>query len=123
MEAEMEKKKEKFIRYMPKGYMYILKCSNDTYYTGSTKDLERRLMQHQNGEGANYTRKHLPVELVYFEEFQRIDQAFYREKQIQNWSQKKKEALIKGEIDSLHKLAVCMNKTNSDNISFEDLLQ
>jgi predicted GIY-YIG superfamily endonuclease len=78
-----------------KGYMYILECSDGSYYTGSTNDLERRLAQHQNGEGANHTKKHLPVKLVYFEEFQRIDEAFYREKQVQGWSRKKKEALIK----------------------------
>ncbi len=88
-----------------KGYTYILKCSNDKYYTGSTIDLERRIAQHQAGEGANFTRKNLPVELVYYEEFQRIDQAFYREKQIQGWSRKKKEALIKGEHDKLPELS------------------
>ncbi len=58
---------------MSKGYMYILKCADESYYTGSTKDLELRFAQHQAGEGANHTRKRLPVELVYFEEFQRID--------------------------------------------------
>lgn len=84
-----------------KGYTYILKCSNNKYYTGSTIDLKRRLAQHQAGEGANFTRKNLPVELVYFEEFPRIDQAFYREKQIQGWSRAKKEALINGEHDKL----------------------
>lgn len=82
-------------------YMYILKCSNNTNYTGSTKDLERRLEQHQTGQGANYTKKHLPVELVYFEKFDRIDFAFYREKQVQNWSKKKKEALISGNLNEL----------------------
>jgi putative endonuclease len=80
-----------------KGYVYILLCSNGKYYTGSTIDLERRLIQHQNGEGSNFTKKYLPVELVYVEEFQRIDQAFYREKQIQGWNRLKKEALINGE--------------------------
>ena len=88
-----------------KGYMYILFCSNGQYYTGSTNNLERRLTEHQNGEGANFTRKHLPVELLYFEEFQRIDKAFYREKQIQGWSRKKKEALINGQTNELPKLA------------------
>jgi len=82
-----------------KGYMYILKCSNGAYYTGSTKYLEKRIQQHQNGEGSNYTRKHLPVELVYFEEFHRVDKAFYRGKQVQGWSRKKKEALISGQSD------------------------
>jgi putative endonuclease len=98
-----------------KGYMYILLCSNGHYYTGSTNDLERRLIEHQNGEGANFTRKHLPVELVYYEEFDRIDDAFYREKQVQGWSRKKKEALIKGETNTLHELSECRNKTNYRN--------
>ncbi|WP_288981403.1 GIY-YIG nuclease family protein [uncultured Flavobacterium sp.] len=77
-----------------KGYMYILLCANGSYYTGSTVDLERRLEQHQAGEGANHTKKHLPIELVYYEEYDRIDLAFNREKQVQGWSRKKKEALI-----------------------------
>jgi N-carbamoylputrescine amidase len=84
-----------------KGYMYILCCSDGSYYTGSTSDLESRIEQHQLGLGANFTRKHLPVKLVYFEEFDRIDDAFYREKQIQGWSRKKKEALINGRKDLL----------------------
>ncbi len=74
-----------------KGWMYILECADGSYYTGSTKDIELRLAQHQNGEGANHTSKHLPVKLVYYEEFDRIDEAFYREKQVQGWSRKKKE--------------------------------
>ena len=90
---------------MAKGYMYILECSNGTFYTGSTKDLAKRIEEHENGLGANYTKKHLPVKLVYYEEFDRIDEAFYREKQVQGWSRKKKEALICGEFSSLPKLA------------------
>ena len=90
---------------MAEGYMYILLCSNGQYYTGSTTNLERRLAQHKNGQGANFTRKHLPVELVYFEKFSRIDEAFYREKQVQGWSQKKKKALISGESYVLPKLS------------------
>ena len=82
---------------MSKGYMYILECSDSTYYTGSTKDLMRRLEQHQSGEGANYTAKRLPVKLLYYEVYDRIDNAFNREKQVQGWSRKKKEALINGD--------------------------
>jgi len=77
-----------------KGYMYILKCSDGSYYTGSTKDLKKRIVGHQSGNAANHTRKHQPVELIYYEEFDRIADAFYREKQVQGWSRKKKEALI-----------------------------
>ena len=88
-----------------KGYIYILECADGSYYTGSTTNLELRLQQHQSGEGANHTKKRLPVKLVYYEEFPRIDEAFYREKQVQGWSRKKKEALIRGETDKLPELA------------------
>ena len=76
------------------GYVYILKCADGSYYTGSTKDIDLRLKQHNAGLGANYTEKRLPLELVYFEKFQNINDAFNRDKQIQGWSRKKKEALI-----------------------------
>ena len=89
-----------------KGYMYILECTDGSYYTGSTNNLEFRFKQHQCGEGANHTKKRLPVKLVYFEEYERIDQAFYREKQVQGWSRKKKEALINGTPELLPKLAL-----------------
>ena len=101
---------------MIKGYMYILECAYGAYYTGSTKNLYLRLQQHENGEGANFTKKHLPVKLVYYEVFQRIDDAFYREKQIQGWSRKKKEVLINGFIDKLHELAMCKNETHFSNV-------
>lgn len=87
------------------GWLYILECADRTYYTGSTNDLDLRLLQHQNGEGANYTKKRLPVKLLYSEEYQRIDEAFFREKQIQGWSRKKKEALINGDYTLLSELA------------------
>jgi len=89
-----------------KGYTYILECNDGSYYTGSTIDLDYRLQQHQNGEGANYTRTRLPVKLVYYEEYQRIEDAFHREKQIQGWSRKKKQALINGAPELLPKLAI-----------------
>ena len=92
--------------------MYILKCANGQYYTGSTTNLFRRLAQHQRGEGANFTRKHLPVELVYYEEFDRIHKAYNRERQIHKWSHKKKEALIEGNIQKLKELAACRNETH-----------
>ncbi len=95
--------------------MYILECSDGTFYTGSTKDLERRINEHQgskeagtkikNEKGANYTKVRRPVKLVYYEEYERIDDAFYREKQVQNWSHEKKLALIEGQTELLPKLA------------------
>ena len=89
------------------GWMYILRCSDGSYYTGSTRDLEGRLYEHQNGLGAVFTKKRLPIKLVYCEEFERIDDAFYREKQ--GWSRAKKEALIQGQYDLLPKLAKTRN--------------
>lgn len=88
-----------------KGYVYILQCCDGSFYTGSTIDIERRMKEHQNGYGANYTRKRLPVRLIYLEEFTRIDEAFYREKQIQGWSRRKKRALIKENYDQLIELS------------------
>jgi putative endonuclease len=93
-------------------YMYILQCVDGSYYTGSTKNLPRRLWQHQNGLGANHTAKRLPVTLVYAEKFKRVADAFKREKQVQGWSRSKKEALIQKEWDQLHVLAECQNISN-----------
>lgn len=95
------------------GYTYILLCEGGFYYTGSTKYLEWRMVEHFGGLGANFTRKHPPEELVYCEEFDRIDHAFYREKQIQGWSRAKKEALIKGELGELADLSKCSNDSHS----------
>ena len=100
---------------MPKGFVYILECSDDSFYTGSTLDIEKRVQEHQDGKGANHTKKRLPVSLVFCQEFQRIDDAFYREKQIQGWSRKKKEALIKSDYNSLMKFSGCKNETHSKN--------
>ncbi|MCK8520017.1 GIY-YIG nuclease family protein [Aquimarina sp. D1M17] len=86
--------------------MYILQCCDGSYYTGSTKNLERRLQQHQEGKGANHTKKWLPVTLVYYELYDRIDTAFYREKQVQGWSRAKKEALLRGELEALPGLSM-----------------
>ena len=105
---------------MKKGYMYILECSDGSYYTESTTNLELRLQQHQSGEGANHTKKRLPVTLVYYEEYSRIDEAFYREKQVQGWSRKKKEALINGNSQLLPQLAVAYRDLKS-NGGFENI--
>lgn len=98
-----------------KGYMYILECADERYYTGSTNNLKRRLLQHRKGEGANFTCKYLPVKLVYCEVFDRIDKAFYREKQIQGWNRAKKRALIEGhngELPLLSKSYLSMATSN-----------
>ncbi len=93
--------------------MYILKCSDGSYYTGSTRNIEQRFYQHQVGKGGVYTQARLPVELVYLEEYLRVDEAFYREKQVQGWSRKKKEALMESNWQGLHELAMCQNASTS----------
>lgn len=103
--------------------MYILLCDDGSYYTGSTKDLEQRLEEHFNREGAKYTRKHKPVKLVYFEEFERIYEAYYREKQVQGWSRKKKEALINKMEEKLPELSECINSSHYSNRGFNSAQQ
>lgn len=90
----------------------MLECADGSYYTGSTTQLEQRIIQHQLGLGANHTRKRLPVKLVYFEEFERIDEAFHREKQVQGWSRKKKEALINRAFEKLNSFSECLNDSH-----------
>ena len=97
-------------------YMYILECADGSYYTGSTWNLEKRLWEHHNAHGANYTAKRLPVKLIYCEECERIEDAFRREKQVQGWSRRKKQALIAGDTNALKVFAVCANDTRSRTI-------
>ena len=85
-------------------YFYILQCADGSFYCGSTNNIFLRLQQHRAGEGANYTRKLLPVRLVYVETFDKLFVAFQREKQIQGWTRAKKIALIKNDIELLKKL-------------------
>jgi putative endonuclease len=86
-------------------WMYILRCADGSFYTGSTVDLEGRVWQHNEGLGANYTRKRTPVELVYAEDSDNIEDAYIREKQVQGWSRAKKIALIEGRQRDLRRLS------------------
>jgi putative endonuclease len=90
---------------IPMPYVYILECADGSYYTGSTWDIEARLYQHQSGIGSNHTKLRLPVKLVFSEEYDRIDEAFAREKQIQGWSHRKKKALIDSNFYGLVRLS------------------
>lgn len=90
---------------MAKAWVYILRCADDSYYTGHTTNLEKRLAEHQAGEGSDWTRYRLPVELVFCQEMPDRDQAFLAEQQIKKWSRAKKEALIAGDWDTLRWLA------------------
>lgn len=75
-------------------YVYILRCSDNTLYTGWTTDINKRLKCHNNGKGAKYTRCRLPVELVYFEKYEDKSSALKREYEIKQLSREKKLSLI-----------------------------
>ena len=92
-------------QYFMSYYVYILKCADDTYYTGITNDLARRISEHQNGVNPNaYTFSRRPVEFVWGEEVATYGEALNHERQIKKWSQAKKEALIHGDFEAIHKI-------------------
>ena len=75
-------------------YTYIVKCSDETFYTGWTNDLEKRIEMHNSGKGAKYTKARLPVELVYYEAFDTKEEAMSREWHIKSLSRSEKQKLI-----------------------------
>lgn len=79
-------------------YVYILKCFDDTFYTGITNNIEKRIKIHNSGKGAKYTRSRLPVVLVYFEILEDKSSALKREIQIKKLTRKEKEFLINQQI-------------------------
>jgi predicted GIY-YIG superfamily endonuclease len=82
-------------------WVYILRCSDGSYYTGCTTNIEQRYGEHQAGETPGYTATRLPVEMVWADEFQTIHDAIDFERQIKRWSRAKKEALIAGRFNDL----------------------
>jgi putative endonuclease len=97
--------------------VYILECSDGSYYTGSTDDINRRLWQHQQGvEASSYTYARRPVKLVWTsEETQHYYDALRWERQIKGWSRAKKQALIRGELDALHEIVKAERKQREQN--------
>lgn len=79
-----------------KWYVYIVKCLDDTYYTGCTWNTSIRMEQHSTHLGSKYTQKHGFKKLVYYEEHYDLEEARRREKQIKDWNQEKKKKLISG---------------------------
>ena len=77
-------------------YVYVLDCADGTYYTGYTTDVERRVAEHDAGEGAKYTRGRTPVELVHVEEYETRSAAMSREHGIKSLSRRQKERLVDG---------------------------
>jgi putative endonuclease len=86
-------------------FVYILECVDGSFYVGSTWDLERRVGEHNQGFGAEYTKRRRPVRLVWSTQLPRIDEAFRVEKQIQGWGRAKRLALIEGRYMDLPGLA------------------
>ena len=86
-------------------YVYILACSDNSYYAGHTDDLHKRCAQHQTGATGGYTSSRLPVRLVWSQEFSTRIEAKETESAIKSWSRAKKEVLIKGDFVALSTLA------------------
>ncbi len=87
-------------------HVYVLSCRDGRYYVGSTRgSLEQRMAKHNAGTYGGYTKSRRPVELVYSEYFDQISDAIAAERQLKGWSRAKKEALIKGDLGLLVRLA------------------
>jgi len=95
-------------------FVYIMECSDRSYYTGVTNNVEKRINEHLYGLDNNcYTFSRRPLKLKFVEEFSDINDAIEREKQIKGWSRKKKEALIQRDYDKLVRYAKCHGSTSS----------
>lgn len=95
-------------------FVYIVECSDKSYYTGITNDLDRRFWEHNNDSNrVSYTFKTRSVILKYFQRFQDVNQAIEFEKQIKGWSRKKKEALFIEDWEEIKKLAKSHSKPSS----------
>ncbi|GAA4159565.1 hypothetical protein GCM10022286_14210 [Gryllotalpicola daejeonensis] len=90
---------------MSGGYLYMLKCSDGSYYVGSTRNLDARMAQHGAGKGSEYTRKRMPVELVFVAEFDSAQEAWEMERRVHGWGRAKREALIAGDWNQISRLA------------------
>jgi predicted GIY-YIG superfamily endonuclease len=102
---------------MDQAWVYILKCSDGSYYTGKTQDLQLRIAQHENGTFRGYTYSRRPVKVAFVQAFPSFLEAIQAERQIKNWTKAKKEALIRGDMDTLHQLAACKNETHHSHLT------
>jgi putative endonuclease len=91
-------------------FVYIVRCTDNSYYTGMTSNLENRVLEHNAGKYDGYTSKRLPVDLVYSNRFSDVNEAIRAEKQIKGWSRAKKEALINGDFEKLKELSKSKKK-------------
>jgi putative endonuclease len=94
-------------------YVYILKCADNTYYTGVTNDPERRIKEHNLGiNKKSYTCLRRPVTMIYCKKFSDFYEAISWEKKLKDWSRKKKEALMNEDWKQLKEEAECKNETS-----------
>ncbi|MGA9362791.1 MAG: GIY-YIG nuclease family protein [Bacteroidota bacterium] len=91
---------------MRSAWVYLLECSDRSYYVGCTTNLAQRIEQHQRGTFSGYTAKRRPVVLKWYGETNDIHNAIATERQIKGWSRAKKEALIRGDWKALHELSL-----------------
>ncbi|AMB57569.1 GIY-YIG nuclease family protein [Microterricola viridarii] len=96
-------------------HVYILCCADGSYYVGNTRSLDARLEQHFSGRGSAYTGARMPVTLAFDEEYERVDEAYAREKQIQGWSRAKREALISANFALLPELSHSAGQRDTRN--------
>jgi len=89
--------------------VYILRCADHSLYVGQTNNIPRRLREHNAGRGSNFTAKRRPVKIAYVENHETKSAAIRRERQLKGWTRKKKEALIRGDLDRLRALSVRRN--------------
>lgn len=94
-------------------FVYILKCSDEFLYRGFTNNIERRFEEHQRGLNKGcFTFKRRPLELIFYQVFNDVEQAIYFEKKIKKWSSKKKLVLANDDYDMLEILSECRNATH-----------
>ena len=97
-------------------YLYLIECSDKTFYLGVTNDLTRRFQEHQDGLNIScYTFNRRPLILKYYKEFYKMSEAIYYEKKLKKWSKVKKEAFFAKQWERLHELAKCRNASKSEN--------
>lgn len=95
-------------------YVYIVLCSDDSYYTGITNNIKKRIEEHNYGLDLKcYTYTRRPVKAVFIEEFSDVNEAITREKQLKSWTRKKKEALFNRDFEKLKKLSKTKASTGS----------
>ena len=92
-------------------YVYMLKCNDQSIYTGHTDDIEKRISEHNMGTGSSYTAKRLPIKAVYVQTFGSRDEAINAEQQIKGWSRKKKKALMCENWEQLKELSIRKSKS------------